>query len=253
MVNFPTRIPDCDSHSPALLDLFVSSDTSICSVMAFPPLGNSDYVFVSVSIDLPSNSQRDAPFHRIAYDYSCADLDGLRDHLRDVPWKDIFKRGASAAASEFCEWVLIGINVYIPHRKYQVKPHSSPWFSAACAAAIFHRNHFFRLYQKDKSSDSKVKFRQASNRWKRVLEAAKLAYDSKTKESITSQKLGSLDFWRIANTVLKKGKSTIPPLFSEPEAWSSASDKAKLLTFFLRTLILMTEVSLYLFSLLELI
>ena len=26
MVNFPTRIPDCDSHSPALLDLFLSSD-----------------------------------------------------------------------------------------------------------------------------------------------------------------------------------------------------------------------------------
>ena len=32
-----------------------------------------------------------APFHRIAYDYSCADLDGLCDHLRDVPWEDIFK------------------------------------------------------------------------------------------------------------------------------------------------------------------
>ena len=49
MVNFPTRIPDCDSHSPALLDLFISSDTSICSTMAFPPLGNPDHVFVSVS------------------------------------------------------------------------------------------------------------------------------------------------------------------------------------------------------------
>ena len=29
MVNFPTRIPDCDSHSPALLDLFLSFDASI--------------------------------------------------------------------------------------------------------------------------------------------------------------------------------------------------------------------------------
>ena len=73
MVNFPTRIPDCDSHSPALLDLFLSSDTSICSTMAFPPKGNSDHVVVSVSIDFPSNSQRDAPFHCIAYDYSHAD------------------------------------------------------------------------------------------------------------------------------------------------------------------------------------
>ena len=55
MVKFPTRIPDCDFHSPALLDLFLSSDASICSTMAFPPLGNSDHVFVSVSIDFLIN------------------------------------------------------------------------------------------------------------------------------------------------------------------------------------------------------
>ena len=176
MVDFPTWIPDCDSHSPALLDLFLSSDASICSTMAFPPLGNSDHIVVSVSIDFPTNSQQDAPFHRIAYDYSCADWD---DHLRDVPWEDIFKLGASAAASEFCEWFQVRIDVYTPHRKYKVKSHSSSWFSAACAAAIVHRNHFFRLYQREKSSDSTVKFRQASNHCKRVLEAAKLAYANK--------------------------------------------------------------------------
>ena len=82
---------------------FLSSDASICSTMAFPPLGNSDHVVVSVSIDFSTNSQQDAPFHRIAYDYSCAYWDGLRDHLSGVPWEDIFKIDASAAASEFCE------------------------------------------------------------------------------------------------------------------------------------------------------
>ena len=51
--------------------------------MAYPPLGNSDHV-VSVSVDFPLNSKWDAPFHRIAYDYSSADWDGLRDYLRDV-------------------------------------------------------------------------------------------------------------------------------------------------------------------------
>ena len=108
--------------------------------------------------------------------------------MRDVVWEDSFKRSASAA-SEFCEWVQVGIDVYIPHCKYQVKPHSSPWFSAACAAAIVHRNHFFRLYQKDKSSDSKVKFRQASNHYKRVLEAVKLAYATKAKSSLLPRNL----------------------------------------------------------------
>ena len=88
--------------------------------MAFPPLGNSDHVVVSVSIDFPINSNR-IP-HFITW-LMTAHWDGLRDHLRDVPWENIFKLSASAAASEFCEWIQVGIDVYIPHRKYKVKPH----------------------------------------------------------------------------------------------------------------------------------
>ena len=99
-------------------------------------------------------------------------------------------------------------------------------FQLFFAAAIVHRN--LRFHQKEKSSDSKVKFRQDSNRCKRVLEAAKFVYANKTKESITSQKLGSCNFWRIANSVLNKSKSALPPLFNGPEVLSSASDKAKL-------------------------
>ena len=57
VVNYPTQIPDCDSHSPTLLGLFLSCNTSICSTMAFAPLGNSVHVLVSVSINFLSNSQ----------------------------------------------------------------------------------------------------------------------------------------------------------------------------------------------------
>ena len=51
---------------------------------------------------------------------------------------------------------------------------------------------------------------------------------NKTKELITSQKLGSRDFWQIANSVLNKGKFAITPLFNGTEVLSSASDRAKL-------------------------
>ena len=254
MVNFPTRILDCGSHSPALLDLFLSSDASICSTMVFPLLGNFDHVVVSVSIYFPSNSQWDASIHHIAYGYTLADWDGLCDHLRDVPWEDIFKLCASAAASEFCEWVQVGIDVYIPHRKYQVKPHSSPWFSAACAAAIVHRNHFFHLYQQNKSSESKVKFRQASNCCKRVLEAAKLAYASKTNSPSLPKNLALRTFGKLP-IVLSTKVNLLYLLYSMTQRccllhWIKQNC---LLETFLRTFILMTQVSLYLLPLLELI
>ena len=110
--------------------------------------------------------------------------------------------------------------MYLPHRKYQVKSR---------AAAMVHRNHFFRLYQQNKVEFvSKVKFRQARNCCKRVLEATKLAYATKKKASITSKKLSSQDFWGITNSFLNKGKSAIPPLVNSPGVLSSASNKAKL-------------------------
>ena len=191
MVNFPTWIPDCDSHSPALLDFFLCSDASICSTMAFPPLGNSDHVVVSVSSDFPSYSQQDALFHCIAYDYSCADWDALCDHSRDVPWEDIFRLSALLLLVNFVSWFRLEL-MYIP-------------LIESISSSLTYL-----------SSESKVKFRQASNCCKSILEAAKLAYANKTKEFITSQKLDSQDFWRIASSFLNKGKSAIPHLFNQP-------------------------------------
>ena len=129
MVNFPTWIPDCDSHRPALLDLCL-----LTLVFVFQLL--------------------------------------------------------------FLHWeILIMLFQFLLtfHQIHSGLPRFIALFSAACAVAIVDRNHFFCLYQKDKSSDSKVKFRQASNFCKRVLEAANFAYANKTKESITFQKLGSRD------------------------------------------------------------
>ena len=84
MNNFPTQIPDCNSHTP-VMDFFLSSDPSICSAVVFPPLGNFCHVVVSISIDFPSNSKGDAPFYHPPHDYSHDDWDGIRNHLRDVP------------------------------------------------------------------------------------------------------------------------------------------------------------------------
>ena len=84
----------------------------VLSAMAFSPLGNPDHVFVSISIDFPTNLQRDASFHHIAYCYSRADWDCLLDHLRGVPEEDVLKLGTSAAASKFCEWVQVGRCIY---------------------------------------------------------------------------------------------------------------------------------------------
>ena len=66
------------------------------------------------------------------------------------------------------------------------------------------------------------------NHCKSVLKPAKLVYATKTKESVSCQKLGSWNFWQTVNGVLNKGKSALRPLLNSPEVFTSASDQAKL-------------------------
>ena len=191
-------------------------------------MGNSDHIVVSADVDFMVKSTNEHPYHRTVFSYSNADWDGFRDFLRDVPWIDIFKHNVNYAAKEITEWIEIGIDCFIPHRKFQLKPHSSPWFTPACAAAIAHRNHFFHQYHRNRSAENSKLFRASRNHCKRVLEDAKSYFAETTRDSITSQHIGSRDFWRISNSILNRGKSAIPPLFNGPEVLTSSKDKANL-------------------------
>ena len=86
------------------------------------------------------------------------------------------------------------------------------------------------MHQQNKSSESKVKFRQVRNHGKTHFETGRLAYANKIKESVTSQKLGSWDFRQTANNgVFSKEKTAKSSLFNDMNFLSSASNKAKLL------------------------
>ena len=104
-----------------------------CSTMVFPPL------FISLILLL---SQFPLTFHEIHNRMPCfiarllVLIGAVFMILWEIPLECVFKLIASTATNEFCELVQVGIVVYIPHRKYQVKPHSSLWFLAACTAAI---------------------------------------------------------------------------------------------------------------------
>ena len=120
MENSPTWIPNYGSHSPTLLDLFLSSEASICSVVAFPPLETLIMLtFLLLTIDFSAKSKVNVPFYCTAY----GNFRGDWDHLGDVPCEDIFKLSACTVGAGFCECLQVGMDVYIPNLKYQVKLH----------------------------------------------------------------------------------------------------------------------------------
>ena len=80
------------------LDLFISSEASICCTMPFLPLGDSDHVVISVSIDFPSNSQQDVPFHCTAW----LVLIGMVSVIRSDKWIGVGGNSPHFGDQKFC-------------------------------------------------------------------------------------------------------------------------------------------------------
>ena len=102
------------SPSSSLCTVFDSISSNIDEVLSINPSANV-FVFGDFNVHhkdwLTYSGGTDRP-GKLCYNFSISnDWDGLRDHLRDVPWEDIFILSASAAASEFFEWVQVGIDV----------------------------------------------------------------------------------------------------------------------------------------------
>ena len=229
LVNCPTRVPDRLSDKGYLLDLFLTSNPDNYHHTVSSPLGSSDHCVVLVS-SRTHFFKPSAPFHRTVYRFSKADWCGLRTFLSQVPWNYVLSSYVDTAASDITEWIKIGMKVYIPSRSFQQAPHSQPWFTAECATAICQRNFYFHKNQRQDYRNL-VLFKAAFRRCKRTFDLARDRYAKQTRESISSQKLGSKDFWRICNSVLRRNKSCLPSLklTSDTLAVSSA-DKAELLS-----------------------
>ena len=86
MVDFTTQIPDCGSDCLQLL------------VLVYVALWLSLHWEILIML----LSQFPLTFFQTHTIYSHADWDD-HDHLRDVPWMDIFKLSSSVAGTEFCE------------------------------------------------------------------------------------------------------------------------------------------------------
>ena len=150
--------------------------------------------------------------------------------------------------------VLIGIDVYTPHKKYQVKLHSFSWFSAACAAAIVHRNHFFVCTKRINFSILKYILYRLVIVAKAFLKLLNLHMLIKQKSLLLPRNLALGTFGELL-IVFSTKVNLLYILYSAVERYCLVHliKESFFLKTFLETLILMTQVSLYLFSLLELI
>ncbi|CAI9721180.1 Hypothetical predicted protein [Octopus vulgaris] len=82
--------------------------------------------------------------------------------------------------------------------------------------------------QRDNSAVNKQPFTNDRNHCRAVIRDAKQDYEQHIHDRISSQKVGSHDFWRIIKSVRGNNKSSIPPLFNGPEVLTTSNDKSEL-------------------------
>ena len=89
MVDFYTKIAGCDCHSRTLLDHFFL--LTILFVLQWLTLQWEILIMLLSQFPMTclQTQKGMSLFYRIAYGYSCGGLDGLLDHLRNLPWEDI--------------------------------------------------------------------------------------------------------------------------------------------------------------------
>ena len=104
IINFPTQIFDCDPPNPALLDLFL---LMLLFVLQWLSLHWEIRNRLLSQFPLTSHQTHNRMPYFIAKFMTTLVLIGTVFV--------IFKLSASAAASKFCEWILVGTDVYIPH------------------------------------------------------------------------------------------------------------------------------------------
>ena len=105
--------------------------------------------------------------------------------LREAPWEDILKLWTFAAPSECCDWVQVGIVAYIliiNVRESLIHYHGSKVLLLQPKPTVIM---CFVCTKQSKSSITKVMFKQATNCYKRFLEAAKPHYANKVEEFVT--------------------------------------------------------------------
>ena len=110
IVNFPTWIPDCDFHSSAFLDLFISSG-ELVFVLQWLSL-HWEILILWLSQFLLTSHQPQNGMPRFTVELMTI----LLLMWTDVPWQGIFRLSASAAADEFVsgfrwEWMNISLIV----------------------------------------------------------------------------------------------------------------------------------------------
>ena len=208
-VDFPTHISG-SSLDPVLSDLHSSAIK--CSSQGY--VGSSDHV--AVLAEIAFRRPRDEKFTRTLWLWKDADWAGLRTHLKNINWDDIFTGRVEEDVQSFSETILKAQATFVPSKLHTQRTSDQPWFGVQCRNAAKAKHQAWRRFKAHPSERNKQRHREASRRMDQTQSWAVRQWKDDVKKKVSEGSVGSKLWWNLIKN--KQGinhDSVIPPLILE--------------------------------------
>ena len=184
---------------------------------AIPGINDHRGVWIDLELSAPIVESHD----RECFNYAKANWDSLYTQLENVDWTQMPDE-VDAAASFLTDSIMTSVRAHVPNKMIKVHKSSHPWLDEKCLKAI----------QSKLDAFDTSRFPQRRDECSQSLREARFRYVRRTSEKLISMKASSKQWWKLANSLLRKpsGTSSIPPLKRSDGTWARDSvAKAELL------------------------
>ena len=169
-----------DGDTPNILDLFLTSNPSTCSVKL---------------------SSQNPPKRRCFWHFNYAKWEDLRQYYSDFPWDDFcfHVRDPSLCAERITEIIISGMELYIPHTFFNTKA-KKPWFNSACSRAVKDREAAHIRYRSHPSAETYALYTFARYHIKSILQLTKNSFINRKCQNLSNSN-SSRGFFHLANNI----------------------------------------------------
>ena len=224
----PTHFTE-NSHS--LLDIIlVSNKNSIITCGVGDPFLTQDIRYhCPVYGILKFTKPKYKSFERLIWSYDRGDYNLLREIAASSNWDAFQDTDIDSYARNVTDHIKEISKQCIPNKSIRVRPSEPPWITSSIKRNIRKRKRLYRRAKTSNDLDIWNKFRRQRNKTTSLIRLSKQNHIDKLREKLKSDNLTSKDWWSTLKYFISpESKSTIPPLNSNNNVITDATEKANL-------------------------
>ena len=224
-INEPTRITS--STQTKLDKILTNIPQYVKSTEVLTPLLYNDHSTVAMS--LLFRLSRTGTFKRTMWDYTRADLDGLKTYMANFDWLEVFNDDddIDTATANWSSKVLEIANSFIPNKVVTIRPNDKAWYNGHLRKLRRSCERAHRFAKNNIGPDNWARYRHIRNNYIQECRNAEKQYESIRLQKIRESSFSTKECWNLYKSVLNiHNKPSIPTLLDDDTPITDDKDKA---------------------------